>query len=44
MKALGLKIQITVLVILLIAGIVAVFSWTVATNERQMLLDIHLPP
>ena len=38
MKALGLKIQITVLVILLIAGIVAVFSWTVATNERQMLL------
>ena len=38
MKALGLKIQITVLVILLIAGIVAIFSWTVATNERQMML------
>lgn len=39
MKAVGLKIQITVLVILLLTGIVAAFSWMVATNERQMLLE-----
>ncbi|HER43469.1 MAG TPA: HAMP domain-containing protein [Candidatus Eisenbacteria bacterium] len=39
MKAVGLKVQITVLVILLLAGIVAAFSWMVATNERRMLLD-----
>jgi serine phosphatase RsbU (regulator of sigma subunit) len=38
MKAVGLKVQITVLVILLLTGIVAAFSWMVATNERQMLL------
>lgn len=38
MKAIGLKVQITVLVILLLTGIVAAFSWMVATNERQMLL------
>jgi serine phosphatase RsbU (regulator of sigma subunit) len=38
MKALGLKVQITVLVILLLTGIVAAFSWMVATNERQMLI------
>ncbi len=39
MKAVGLKVQITVLVILLLSGIVAALSWMVATNERQMLLD-----
>jgi serine phosphatase RsbU (regulator of sigma subunit) len=38
MKAIGLKVQITVLVILFLTGIISVFSWTVATNERQMLL------
>jgi serine phosphatase RsbU (regulator of sigma subunit) len=38
MKAVGLKVQITVLVTLLLTGIVAAFSWMVATNERQMLL------
>ena len=38
MKSIGFKVQVTVLVILLIAGIVAAFSWTVATNERRMML------
>ena len=38
MKAISLKIQITMLVILLIAGLVAAFSWTVVTNEKSMLL------
>jgi serine phosphatase RsbU (regulator of sigma subunit) len=38
MKAMSLKIQITLLVILLIAGLVAAFSWTVVTNEKRMLL------
>jgi len=39
MKAVGLKVQITVLVTLLLTGIVAALSWMVATNERRMLLD-----
>ena len=38
MKAISLKIQIVILVILLIAGLVAAFSWTVVTNEKKMLL------
>ncbi len=38
MKAVGLKVQITVLVILLLTGIVAAFSWMVATNERRTML------
>jgi serine phosphatase RsbU (regulator of sigma subunit) len=38
MKAISLKIQISVLVILLVAGLVAAFSWTVVTNEKRMLL------
>jgi len=39
MRAISLKVQITVLVIMLIAGLVALFSWTVATNERHMILS-----
>lgn len=39
MKAIGLKVQITVLVILFLAGIIFAISWTVVTNERQMLLS-----
>jgi len=39
MRSIGLKVQVTVLVIMLIAGIVASFSWTVATNERRMMLS-----
>ncbi len=38
MKAISLKIQVAVLVILLVAGLVAAFSWTVVTNEKKMLL------
>ena len=38
MKAIGLKVQITVLVILLLTGIVTAFSWVVATNERRTLI------
>ncbi len=38
MRAMSLKIQVTLLVILLIAGLVAAFSWTVVTNEKRMLL------
>jgi sigma-B regulation protein RsbU (phosphoserine phosphatase) len=38
MKAISLKIQITMLVILIIAGLVAAFSWTVVTNEKKMLM------
>jgi serine phosphatase RsbU (regulator of sigma subunit) len=38
MKAVGLKVQITVLVIFLLTGIVAAFSWMVATNEHKTLL------
>jgi serine phosphatase RsbU (regulator of sigma subunit) len=39
MKAVSLKIQITVLVMLLVAGLVAVFSWTVITIENRMILS-----
>ncbi len=38
MKAVGLKVQITVLVMLLVAGIVTAFSWTMATQERRLML------
>lgn len=38
MKAVGFKVQITVLVMLLVAGIVTAFSWTMATQERQLML------
>jgi serine phosphatase RsbU (regulator of sigma subunit) len=38
MKAVGLKVQITVLVMLLIAGIVTAFSWTMATQEHRLML------
>ncbi len=39
MKAIGLKVQITVQVIFLLTGIVAAFSWMVATYERRMLIE-----
>lgn len=39
MRTLNLKIQITLLVSLLVAGLVAAFSWTVATRERSMILS-----
>lgn len=39
MRALSLKIQITFLVILLVAGLVAAFSWTVATSEKRMIIS-----
>jgi serine phosphatase RsbU (regulator of sigma subunit) len=39
MKAISLKLQITILVILLIAGLDAMFSWTVITNEKAMLME-----
>lgn len=39
MKAVSLKIQITVLVMFLVAGLVAVFSWTVITIENRMILS-----
>jgi len=38
MKAISLKIQISFLVILLVAALDAAFSWTVVTNEKRMLL------
>ncbi len=38
MKTMSLKMQITLLVIVLIAGLVAAFSWTVVTDEKRMLL------
>jgi serine phosphatase RsbU (regulator of sigma subunit) len=38
MRAISLKIQITMLVILIIAGLVGAFSWTVVTNEKKMLM------
>jgi serine phosphatase RsbU (regulator of sigma subunit) len=38
MKAVGLKVQITVLVMLLIAGVVTAVSWTRATQERRLML------
>lgn len=37
MRTLNFKIQITMLVSLLVAGLVAAFSWTVATRERSMI-------
>jgi serine phosphatase RsbU (regulator of sigma subunit) len=39
MKSVGLKVQITVLVMLLLAGIVSAFSWTMATQERRLMLS-----
>ncbi len=39
MKAISLKIQLTFLVILLITCLVAVFSYTVATTEKSMILS-----
>lgn len=39
MKAISLKIQITFLIILLMAGLVFVYSWTIATSERQMIMS-----
>jgi serine phosphatase RsbU (regulator of sigma subunit) len=39
MRTLNFKIQITLLVSLLVAGLVAAFSWTVATRERSMILS-----
>lgn len=38
-RALSLKIQITLLVSLLVAGLVAAFSWTVMTREQSMILS-----
>ncbi|UCF05482.1 MAG: SpoIIE family protein phosphatase [bacterium] len=39
MKAISLKIQITFLVILLVAGLVSVFSWTIASSEKRMIMS-----
>ncbi|HUV36930.1 MAG TPA: SpoIIE family protein phosphatase [Patescibacteria group bacterium] len=39
MQNLSFKIQIAMLVSLLVAGLVAAFSWTVATRERSMILS-----
>jgi len=39
MKALSLKLQITFLVILLIAGLVGAFSWTVISGKRNMIIS-----
>jgi serine phosphatase RsbU (regulator of sigma subunit) len=39
MKSVSLKIQITVLVILLVAGLVGAFSWTVTRIENRMILS-----
>ncbi len=38
MRALSLKIQITVWTVLLVAGLVAAFSYTMATSEQEMIL------
>jgi len=39
MKSVSLKIQITVLVILLVAGLVGAFSWAMIGIERRMILS-----
>lgn len=39
MRAVSLKIQITLWTVLLVAGLVAVFSWTIATSEQEMILS-----
>ena len=39
MKAVSLKIQIMMLVMLLVARLVTVFSWTVITIEKRMILS-----
>jgi serine phosphatase RsbU (regulator of sigma subunit) len=39
MRAISLKIQITFLVILLVAGLVSVFSWTIASSEKRMIMS-----
>ncbi|MCK4237096.1 MAG: hypothetical protein KAX38_08235, partial [Candidatus Krumholzibacteria bacterium] len=39
MRAISFKIQITFLIIMLVAGLVAAFSWTVATTEKSMILS-----
>jgi serine phosphatase RsbU (regulator of sigma subunit) len=39
MNSLSLKVQITFLVILLIAGLVGAFSWNVITEEKNMIIS-----
>ncbi len=39
MKSLSLKVQIAFLVIILVAALVGVFSWTVATGEKKMMMS-----
>ena len=38
-EAMSLKIQITLLISMLVAGLVAVFSWTIATREQNIILS-----
>lgn len=39
MKAISLKLQVTFLMILIVGGLVAAFSWVVTSNEKQMILN-----
>jgi len=39
MKVLNLKVQITFFVILLVAGLVSAFSWTIARMQQRILYD-----